>query len=401
MKPYRVLIVEAHPFQLEYVLKVFNEVGGFTVDTVRDGVVALECLARHAYDLLLCDLLMPIMDGVQLIQKVAALEQPPALALVSAAPRRMLVSAELAAKNLGLSVLGLIAKPVETDALRHLKARLAVARLNAESACVHTLNIDPRSIELAMNNGQIQAWFQPKISLRNGNILSAEALVRWAHPESGLLLPKDFLSALISLGLEERLLWLMLEQTLQAQRQWRALGRDMPVSINLPTHLLNEHDLVDRLHNYVVNHGTEPSRIVFELMESSTTEELGNYYAGACRLRMMGFGLAQDDFGKGFSSYFNLVSTPFSELKIDRSLVHGCAENESLASALSSLVDLSRKLGLTVVAEGVETRAELDFLRSIECDQAQGFFIGGATSCSNFVADLQAYQFNCPSFSVR
>ena len=101
MKPYRVLIVEAHPFQLEYVLKVFNEVGGFTVDTVRDGVVALECLARHAYDLLLCDLLMPIMDGVQLIQKVAALEQPPALALVSAAPRRMLVSAEWRLKTLG------------------------------------------------------------------------------------------------------------------------------------------------------------------------------------------------------------------------------------------------------------------------------------------------------------
>jgi len=139
VKPYRVLIVEAHPFQLEYVLKVFNEVGDFSVDTVRDGVAALECLALHAYDLLLCDLLMPIMDGVQLIQKLAALQQPPALALISAAPRRMLVSAELAAKNLGLSVLGLIAKPVETDALRHLKARLAVARRNAESACVHTL----------------------------------------------------------------------------------------------------------------------------------------------------------------------------------------------------------------------------------------------------------------------
>ena len=400
MKPYRVLIIEAHPFQLEYLLKVFNEVGGFTVDTVRDGIVALECLALHAYDVLLCDLLMPIMDGVQLIQKVAALKQPPAMALISAAPRRMLIGAELAAKNLGLSVLGLITRPVERDAIMHLKERLALARLNAESACAHTLDIDPRSIELAINNGQIQAWFQPKISLRNGNILSAEALVRWVHPESGLLLPKDFLSVLISLGLEERLLWLMLEQTLQAQRQWRALGRDVPVSINLPTHLLNEHDLVDRLRNYVVNKGAEPSRIVFELMESSTTEELGNYYAGACRLRMMGFGLAQDDFGKGFSSYFNLISTPFSELKIDRSLVHGCAENESQACALSSLVELSRKLGLAVVAEGVETRAEFDFLRSIGCDQAQGFFIGGATSCSDFAAELQACTFNRPALSV-
>jgi EAL domain-containing protein (putative c-di-GMP-specific phosphodiesterase class I) len=176
----------------------------------------------------------------------------------------------------------------------------------------------------------------------------------------------------------------MLEQTLSAQRQWREQGWDIPVSINLPTHLLDNHDLADRLRDYVTADAAEPRNIIFELMESSTTEELSNYYAGACRLRMMGFGLAQDDFGKGFSSYFNLVSTPFSELKIDRSLVHGCVENENLACALRSLVVLSQKLGLTVVAEGVETQAELALLRSIECDQAQGFLICGAVSCTDF-----------------
>ena len=120
--------------------------------------------------------------------------------------------------------------------------------------------------------------------------------------------------------------------------------------------------------------GAEPASIGFELLETSTTESLSDYYAGACRLRMKGFGLAQDDFGKGLSSYFNLVSTPFSELKIDRSLVHGCVDNDSLATALQSIVELSRKLGLTVTAEGVETKDELEFLRKIQCDQAQGFF---------------------------
>jgi EAL domain-containing protein (putative c-di-GMP-specific phosphodiesterase class I) len=99
---------------------------------------------------------------------------------------------------------------------------------------------------------------------------------------------------------------------------------------------------------------------------------------------MKGFGLAQDDFGKGFSSYFNLISTPFSELKIDRSLVHGCVDNESLATALHSLVELSRKLGLTVTAEGVETQDELEFLRKIQCDQAQGFLICAAVPAERF-----------------
>ena len=384
MKPYRVLVVEDHPFQHEYLLNVFSEVGGFQVDTVWDGDEALESLTRRDYDLLLTDLLMPVMDGVQLIQKIAALKKRPALALMSASSRRMLISAGLAAKNLGMSVVGLISKPVELNAVMRLKERMAIFRGNGEVDPALAIEVDPQSIVRAMDNDQIQAWFQPKKSLHDGNILSAEALVRWVHPQAGLLLPKDFLSLLIKEGLEEPLLWLMLKKTLQAQREWRRQGWDIPVSINLPTHLLDDHDLADRLRDYVIADGGEPRSIVFELMESSITEELSNYYAGACRLRMMGFGLAQDDFGKGFSSYFNLVSTPFSELKIDRSLVHGCVENENLASALRSLVELSQKLGLTVVAEGVETQAELAFLRRIGCDQAQGFLICGAVSCADF-----------------
>lgn len=384
MKPYRVLVVEDHPFQHEYLLNVFSEVGGFQVDTVWDGDQALESLTRRDYDLLLTDLLMPVMDGVQLIQKIAALKKRPALALMSASSRRMLISAGLAAKNLGMSVVGLISKPVELNAVMRLKERMAIFRGNGEVDPALAIEVDPQSIVRAMDNDQIQAWFQPKKSLHDGNILSAEALVRWVHPQAGLLLPKDFLSLLIKQGLEEPLLWLMLKKTLQAQREWRQQGWDIPVSINLPTHLLDDHDLADRLRDYVIADGGEPRSIVFELMESSITEELSNYYAGACRLRMMGFGLAQDDFGKGFSSYFNLVSTPFSELKIDRSLVHGCVENENLASALRSLVELSQKLGLTVVAEGVETQAELAFLRRIGCDQAQGFLICGAVSCADF-----------------
>ena len=384
MKPYRVLVVEDHPFQHEYLLNVFSEVGGFQVDTVWDGDEALESLTRRDYDLLLTDLLMPVMDGVQLIQKIAALKKRPALALMSASSRRMLISAGLAAKNLGMSVVGLISKPVELNAVMRLKERMAIFRGNGEVDPALAIEVDPQSIVRAMDSDQIQAWFQPKKSLHDGNILSAEALVRWVHPQAGLLLPKDFLSLLIKEGLEEPLLWLMLKKTLQAQREWRRQGWDIPVSINLPTHLLDDHDLADRLRDYVIADGGEPRSIVFELMESSITEELSNYYAGACRLRMMGFGLAQDDFGKGFSSYFNLVSTPLSELKIDRSLVHGCVENENLASALRSLVELSQKLGLTVVAEGVETQAELAFLRRIGCDQAQGFLICGAVSCADF-----------------
>ena len=159
MKPYRVLVVEDHPFQHEYLLNVFNEVGGFTVDTVWDGDGALKCLARNDYDLLLSDLLMPGMDGVQLIQKVAALKKRPALALMSASSRRMLISAGLAAKNLGICVVGLISKPVEFNAVMRLKERMAIFRLNGEVDPALAIEVDPRKIEMAMGNGNIQAWF--------------------------------------------------------------------------------------------------------------------------------------------------------------------------------------------------------------------------------------------------
>jgi len=385
LKPYRLLIVEDHPFQHEFLRNLFSNLGGFNVEAVWDGATALQRLNTHKYDLVVTDLFMPVMDGVQLIQGIARLADAPALALMSVASRRMLVSAGLVAKNLDLDVLGLISKPVDTCDIIRLRDGLDKRRSELDTSSRRPIQSAHPCLLAAMENGEVQAWFQPKKSLRDGRICSAEALVRWRHPHHGALLPRDFLPALQRFGLEDKLLWLMLEQTIEAQSYWRRHGCEVPVSINLPTHLLDSHDLADRLHDHVLALGAEPASISFELMETSTTESLSDYYAGACRLRMKGFGLAQDDFGQGFSSYINLISTPFSELKIDRSLVHGCVNNESLAIALQSLVELSRKLGLTVIAEGVETQDELEFLRKIKCDQAQGFLICAAVPPEKFL----------------
>lgn len=389
MSAYRILIVEDHPFQHEYLINVFQANGGFEVDVVWDGATALQRLARQRYDLLLSDLMMPGMDGVQLIQHLADMQTPPALALMSVASRRMLVGAGQVAGNLGLTVAALISKPVRELEVRSLRDCLDKLAEQARMPCCHRgVSHARENLVRALANGEIQAWFQPKKSLHDGRIVGAEALARWVHPVEGVLMPSDFLGEIERLGLETQLLTAILGQTLSAQAQWARLGYHLPVSINLPTHLLDECDLVDRLLAQVQGNDAEPRQITFELMESSTTRLPSNYYAGACRLRMMGFGLAQDDFGKGFSSYFNLVSTPFNEVKIDRSLVQGCAENESLASALQSIVELGRKLGLTTIAEGAETQAELAVLRRIRCDQVQGFLISQGVSADKFSALL-------------
>lgn len=382
MKPCSILIVEDHPFQHLYLQHLFSELGDFHLESARDGKEALGRLKRRDFDLVLTDLLMPGMDGVQFIQGLAALQSRPALAIMSAASRRMLMGASLVARNLGVRVIGLISKPVRASALRNVIDQLIELRnLPAPSP---DPNIDRQSIVEALDNGKLQAWFQPKKSLANGRIVAAEALVRWSHPEHGMLLPEVFLPKLKTFDLEEQLLWRVLEHTISAQTQWRQQGYDIPVSINLPTHLLNSHDLADRILEFVLSHQGIPGKICFELMECSVPQDISNFYAGACRLRIKGFGLSQDDFGKGYSSYMNLVSTPFTEVKIDRGLVQGCNESEELAQALSSIVALGRQLGLTVVAEGVETAQELALLRKIDCNQVQGFLISHAVSANQF-----------------
>ena len=382
MKPCSILIVEDHPFQHLYLQNLFNELGDFDLTFARDGEAALACLKRRNFDLVLTDLLMPGMDGVQFIQGLAAQRSRPELAIMSAASRRMLMGASLVASNLQVKVIGLISKPVNAAALRCLLDQLQALRQTVPAETQPS--IDRQSILKALDNGELQAWFQPKKALDNGRIVAAEALVRWIHPEHGTLLPGVFLPALIAFNLEERLLWRVLEQAIVAQVAWREQGYDIQVSINLPTHLLNSHDLPDRILAFVLAHQGLPARICFELMECSVPDDISNFYAGACRLRIKGFGLSQDDFGKGYSSYMNLVSAPFTELKIDRALVHGCNANEELAQALTSIVSLARQLGLTVVAEGVETAQELALLRKIDCTQVQGFLISHAVSSTQF-----------------
>ena len=367
MKPCSILIVEDHPFQHLYLQNLFNTLGEFDLAFARDGEAALACLKSRDFDLVLTDLLMPGMDGVQFIQSLAEQTSRPALAIMSAASRRMLMGASLVASNLQVKVIGLISKPVNAAALRCLIDQLQGLR-QTPLAEIHP-GIDRQSLLDALDNDELQAWFQPKKALDNGRIVAAEALVRWIHPDHGTLLPGAFLPALIAFGLEERLLWRVLEQAMVAQAQWRQHGYDIPVSINRPTHLLNSHDLPDRILAFVLEHQGLPARICFELMECSVPDDISNFYAGACRLRIKGFGLSQDDFGKGYSSYMNLVSAPFTELKIDRALVQGCNANEELAQALTSIVSLGRQLGLTVVAEGVETAQELALLRKIDCTQ--------------------------------
>ncbi|UQA71267.1 EAL domain-containing response regulator [Stenotrophomonas maltophilia] len=383
----RILILEDQPFQRGYLANLFGSSDGVQVDACEDVEAAIALCACQAYDLVVSDLLMPGQDGIQFIQALAAQPRPPRLAVVSAASRRMMTSARLMAESLGLEVIGLLSKPVAAADVDALFEALAQSRPSADAAPARsTLLAEPdvQQLRQAMADGSLTAWFQPKKSLQSGRVVAAEALVRWRHPLQGTLAAGSFLPAICRHGLEGELLRMMLKASIKAQARWRKQGFRVPVSINLPPHLLEQSDLPDELLAMTLALGGTPGELCFELMENSTTRHVSDFYAGACRLRMKGFGLAQDDFGQGLSSVHNLVNTPFTEVKIDRALVSGCARDPALHLTLSTIIALANQLGLTIVAEGVESDADLAALRRLGCSQVQGFLISQALPSDEF-----------------
>lgn len=162
MKPLSILIVEDHPLQHIYLQNLLSELGDFLLETAEDGKEALERLRQRDFDLVLTDLLMPGMDGVQFIQCLASLRCKPALAIMSAASRRMLMAASLVAKNLDVEVLGLISKPVNAEALRTLVNQLRNRVRTPTPELPEHMDIDRHTLVQAMSSGQFQAWFQPK-----------------------------------------------------------------------------------------------------------------------------------------------------------------------------------------------------------------------------------------------
>ncbi|MDS1138893.1 EAL domain-containing protein [Pusillimonas sp. SM2304] len=378
-KRYRILVVEDHPFLLASTMAALQSSGCHVVDGAKDGGEALRLLSEQPYDLVISDLHMPEMDGVQLIERFPVQRRiSPALAIVSGDSIQISSGACQAAKARGLPVLGAYPKPFSKDTadalLRALDKHTAMPF--AGQPLAHRSPAD--MLVKALENQEIQAWHQPKYCLSGQRIVGVEALARWVHPQLGLLLPQAFMPDIEREGLYERLLWAMLRQSIAAQYYWKSLGHEITVSVNLHTRLLDDLSLPGRLHKFVMDLGAKPSSICFELTENSTTTEASSYYSGASRLRMMGFGLSQDDFSTGYSSFYRLVATPFTELKVDRSMVQSSIGHDAFRTALTSLIRLGKDLGLSVVAEGVETHEELTLLRSLGCDMIQGFLISPA-----------------------
>jgi diguanylate cyclase (GGDEF)-like protein/PAS domain S-box-containing protein len=227
----------------------------------------------------------------------------------------------------------------------------------------------------AIDERQLVLHYQPKASLADGSIRSVEALVRWLHPERGLMPPDDFVPQAQETGLMKPLTMYVLEEALNQVVEWRKAGLELAVSVNLGTRNLIDTGFPDDVAALLAQTGVDARRLELEITESTVLEDPFRTKVVLDRLHSMGIRLSIDDFGTGYSSLAYLRQLPVHEIKIDRSFVLGMHENEDDAVIVRSTVDLGRNLGLDVVAEGVETARHWDELQALGCELAQGYFL--------------------------
>lgn len=236
----------------------------------------------------------------------------------------------------------------------------------------------------AVAEDELVLHFQPKLDLQHNRIVGVEALVRWQHPERGLLPPSEFLPFAEQTGTITHLTNWVVENTLRQCGAWRAAGLSLHVSLNVSSRDLLERDLPDRLVMTACMYGVPPACVVIEVTESALMEDPGRAQQTLLELKQQNFRIAIDDYGTGYSSLAYLQRLDCDELKLDRSFVMGVAMRARDAAIVRSTVDLGHSLGLTVVAEGVESQAVIQKLRELGCDVAQGFEISRPMSASAF-----------------
>ena len=230
----------------------------------------------------------------------------------------------------------------------------------------------------ALASSQLEVHYQPQAELRTGRVERVEALVRWRHPERGLVPPDQFVPLAESSGLVEQLTALVLDASLAQAAAWRAEGLPLSVAVNVYVRDLSGGSLVTDVARALARHGVPASCLQLEVTEGSLFTDSHGAAATLRHLDVLGVALALDDFGTGYSSLGHLRRLPVQEIKVDRSFVQRMREDPRDRAIVRSVVDLAGGLGMRVVAEGVEDRETWELLRGLGCDAAQGWFLSPA-----------------------
>ncbi|MEA2621401.1 MAG: hypothetical protein QOH61_311, partial [Chloroflexota bacterium] len=289
--------------------------------------------------------------------------------------------------------------------LRHADVAMYLAKAAHSMVEVYTPERDeysPSRLALAgefrraVDSGELEAWYQPKVDVASGRIVGAEALARWIHPVRGLVRPDDFIPIVEQTNLLRPMTLRVLRSAIERCAAWHRMGFPLSVAVNLSARNLLDPELTADIRAMLEEAGLSATSLTLEITESAMMADPERAIATLGELRALGARIAVDDFGTGHASLAYLKRLPVDELKIDKSFVMGLDADGSDRSIVRSTIELAHELGLTAVAEGVENAWTLEWLAEQRCDLAQGFLISMAVPTEDFERLLRSQQREVP-----
>jgi EAL domain-containing protein (putative c-di-GMP-specific phosphodiesterase class I) len=244
----------------------------------------------------------------------------------------------------------------------------------------------------ALEKQQFKLYFQPQINIESGKLIGAEALLRWFHPELGMVPPNKFIPVAEDTGMIVAIGEWVIQEACRELKKWLALGWSDPVvAVNLSAIQFTNGDIENTVTQAVEDSGIEPQMLELELTESIIIRDTENVLATVKRLQLMGCKLSIDDFGTGYSSLSYLKRFAVDKLKIDQAFIRELDKNQDDAVIVRTIIQMANNLGLHTIAEGIESQEIMALLRENHCDEAQGYYIGKPMPADEFIQFIRSY----------
>lgn len=387
----RILVIDDDHATCEIVSAVARSLN-LECATTKDSASFLDLVTPDT-SLILLDLMMPGMDGIEVLRLLGERQCKARILLMSGMDKRVLETAEKLAMSRGLRVVGHLQKPFPLTELKDLLRTLASAAVPERDEEAPAVAISDEQLKDAIEHSQFINYYQPQIDLSTGKVSGIEALARWNHPERGMILPDFFISRIESLGLIDKLCWSSADLALSEAKQFASPeGELLRLSLNASMYSFHNLEFPDTFVSLARKYGFPHEKIAIEVTESRLADQLSRTLDVLTRLRMKGFQLSIDDFGSGYAMMKQLQNVPATELKIDRSIVENMHVSDSDRVMVEKIIEMGHELHMEVIAEGVTRQDQLDMLRTMGCDRAQGFLISHALPAAELVQWLPIYR---------
>jgi EAL domain-containing protein (putative c-di-GMP-specific phosphodiesterase class I)/FixJ family two-component response regulator len=389
----KILIIEDEEAVRENILDLL-EAEDFETLAAANGRIGIHLAICEVPDLILCDMMMPEIDGYGVLR---ALRQDPSTATI---PFIFLTAKSAKSdfrQGMDMGADDYITKPFSRAELlsaiiNRLEKYATLKKYLSPQNTINSFSPKMQLLEISLHRAikqyrlqEFEIYYQPIVDIASGKIVAAESLLRWQSPDLGMVYPTEFIPLAESSGLIVPIGKWVLKSVCKQIKSWRDAGiHSFVIAVNLSVIEFNQPDFIPKIVNFLEMNNLRPDDLELELTESMIMQDVNSAIATMSKLQSLGIKIAIDDFGAGYSSLIYLKNLPINTLKIDRYFIHNVANDPQKSAITKALIQMAHNLNLNVIAEGVETEAELDFLRQHNCNSMQGFLFSRPLPAAEF-----------------